>query len=127
MIAVRATQTLKATRTPRVRETPEVASAARRMIRAVAKRAIEHVDIDALTELVALREVLDQAIVDAVAGLRSGSNPYSWADVGRVTGMTRQAAQEKYSPRLPGQPKRVRADRSKPVVQPTPIRRTDAG
>lgn len=97
------------------------------MVKAVKNRAVDHRDVDALAELVTLRTYVDEAIVEAVAGLRSGQYPYSWADVGRVTGMSRSAAQEKFSPREPGQPKRARPERSRQAVQPTPIRRSDAG
>ena len=116
--------TVRATRTPpRYRETPEIAAAARRMVRAVARRAVQDSDIDALSELVTIRSSLDEAIVEAVAGLRSGKHPYSWADVARVTGMTRSAAQERFHPREPGQPKRARPERTRQAVPITPLRR----
>lgn len=82
--------------TPRYRETPELTGAARRMIRAVAKRC--ETDVEALADLAQLRDEIDAALVAAVAGARSGEQvaAYSWADVGRVLGMTRQAAQQRF-------------------------------
>jgi hypothetical protein len=87
----------KADRAPRVRELPEVASAARRMIRAVGERAGQ--DVEGLAELAQLRDAVDQAMTAAVVAARDPqrqSVPYSWADVGRVLGMTRQAAQQRF-------------------------------
>lgn len=79
-------------RAPRVRETPEVAAAAARMIRAVGVRA--GTDVDALVLLVELRAEVDRALVDSVAAARAFG--WSWTDVGRVTGMRRQSAQERW-------------------------------
>lgn len=82
----------------RVRELPEVASAARRMIRAVGQRAAT--DVEGLAELAQLRDVVDEQLREAVNAARAGEGlqgpGYSWADVGRVLGMTRQAAQQRF-------------------------------
>lgn len=77
-------------RTPR--ETPEVADGARRLIRAVARRA--ETDLDALPLLAQLGADVDEAMARAVKGCRDFG--WSWADVGRVLGVTRQAAQKRY-------------------------------
>lgn len=85
------------TRTPRVRETPEVAGAARRMIRAVGERAAT--DVDALPLLAQLRDQVDTELRRAVEAARDQQRnrvPYSWADVGRALGITRQAAQQRF-------------------------------
>lgn len=89
----------KPVKAPRVRETPEVAQAARRMIRAVAARAGS--DVEGLTELARLRDDVDVELRQAVQQLRSGEGlafgaGYSWGDIGRVLGMTRQAAQQRF-------------------------------
>lgn len=85
------------TRAPRVRELPEVAAAARRMIRAVGERAAT--DVEGLAELAQLRDAVDTALHAAVSGARDPGRqrvPYSWAEVGRALGMTRQAAQQRF-------------------------------
>jgi hypothetical protein len=61
----------------------------RRILRALARRMAVS-DPEDLTELLALRDDLDTAIDQAVAGLRASG--YSWADIARGTGTTRQAA-----------------------------------
>lgn len=65
----------------------------RRMIRAHGKRVAEADPVD-LGDLVALREVLDQAVGVAVAGLRAQGN--SWAAIAEGLGISRQAAWEAY-------------------------------
>jgi DNA-binding GntR family transcriptional regulator len=86
----------------RPRETPEYAGAVRRMIRAHGRR-VAAADPEDLAELVAMREVLEAAIAEAVAGQKAD---YSWAMVARGLGTTRQAAQMRY-----GQPVDSRARR----------------
>jgi hypothetical protein len=66
---------------------------ARRIVRAYGRRVADR-DIEALTGLVQLRDELDAAIVDAVHGLHG--NPYSWTEIGRALGITRQAAQMRF-------------------------------
>ena len=53
-------------------------------------------DVEGLAALVALRSELDEAIGSAVRGLREAPWSYSWAEVARVLGTTRQAAQQRY-------------------------------
>lgn len=82
-------------RRPRVeRETFEYAAMMRRMIRAHGRR-VAHADPEDLAELIALHDALDAAIADAIAGQRAHYGR-SWADIGRGTGTTRQAAQMRY-------------------------------
>ena len=55
----------------------------RRVIRAHGRRVI-HADPEDLAELVALRAVVDQAITDAVRGMRA-EHGRSWSDIGRAS------------------------------------------
>lgn len=66
----------------------------RRMVRATSRRVGDR-DIEALAGLAFLRDEVDAAMVAAVADLRE-QHGYSWTDVGRVLGITRQAAQQRY-------------------------------
>lgn len=75
-------------------EAPELASAARRMMRALAVRACEG-DTEAIEQLAQLQADLDAALGSAVAGARSRVG-YSWADVASMVGTTRQAAQQRF-------------------------------
>ena len=65
----------------------------RRVIRAYSRR-IASGDIDALTAMADLATDLDQAIGQAITGLRA--HGYSWADIGTRLGITRQAAQQRW-------------------------------
>ena len=80
-------------RTRRVVENDDYAAFARRVIRAYARR-IADGDIEALTAMTTLAGDLDQAINDAVTGLRECG--YSWAEIARPLGITRQAAQQRW-------------------------------
>lgn len=75
-------------------EAPEVGAAARRFARALARRAAEG-DTEALEELVALRGEVEACIVSAARNLHRFN--YSWTDIGRVLGMTRQAARQRFA------------------------------
>ncbi|MCW3041885.1 MAG: hypothetical protein JWL57_43 [Actinobacteria bacterium] len=79
----------------RVVENPEFAAFARRILRAAARRVADG-DVEGLPGLVALRSEVEAAIGEAIGGLRSPQWSYSWADIARVLGTTRQAAQQRY-------------------------------
>ena len=79
----------------RVVENPEFTAFAARILRAAARRVADG-DVEGLAGLVALRSELDTGINEAVQGLRSPQWSYSWADIARVLGTTRQAAQQRY-------------------------------
>ncbi|MFF4876992.1 hypothetical protein [Micromonospora sp. NPDC000668] len=66
---------------------------ARRIIRAHGRR-VAAGDVEALRDLVALSSVIDDAIGDAVIGLRAFG--YSWAEIGQRLGISRQAAQQRW-------------------------------
>ncbi len=74
-------------------ENDEYGAFARRVIRAYARR-IAAGDIEALAAMTVLANDLDQAISDAVTGLRTYG--YSWAEIARPLGITRQAAQQRW-------------------------------
>lgn len=82
-------------RAPRT-EADEFGGFVRRIIRAYGRRVADR-DIEGLAGLVAARADLDDAIGTAVAGLVASD--YSWADIGRVLGISRQAAQQQHARR----------------------------
>lgn len=87
------TQNTRRRRVRNVVENDQYAAFLRRVIRAYGRR-IASGDIEALTELAALSAELDHATARAVAGLRS--HGYSWAEIARVLGVTRQAAHQRW-------------------------------
>ncbi|SCL36832.1 hypothetical protein GA0074692_4462 [Micromonospora pallida] len=78
-------------------ENDEFAAFARRIIRAHGRR-VATGDVEALRDLTALSAALDDAIGEAVVGLRAFG--YSWAEIGSRLGISRQAAQQRWSDRL---------------------------
>lgn len=81
------------TRTRGAVENREFAAFTRRIIRAHARR-VAAGDVEALTDLVALSAAVDQAITDAVIGLRAFG--YSWTEIATRLGITKQAAQQRW-------------------------------
>lgn len=80
-------------------EAPELASAARRMLRALAVRATEG-DTEAIEQLAQLRGDVDDCLASAVAGARERVG-YSWADIATLTGTSRQNAQQRFGAAQP--------------------------
>ncbi|MEU8427524.1 hypothetical protein [Micromonospora sp. NPDC048887] len=74
-------------------ENDAFAAFARRIIRAHGRR-VATGDVEALRDLVALSSVIDDAIGEAVVGLRQFG--YSWAEIGSRLGISRQAAQQRW-------------------------------
>lgn len=74
-------------------ENKDFAAFARRIVRAFARR-VGDGDIEALADLVAFRDSVDQAIDDAVLGLREWG--YSWTDVAAPLGISKQAARQRW-------------------------------
>jgi hypothetical protein len=66
-----------------------------RVARSLARRA-EGGDIDALEELVKLQRDLDDYIDTAARGLHGEPGRYSWGEIGRWLGITRQAARQRF-------------------------------
>lgn len=85
-------------RTRRVVENDDFAAFATRIVSAQGRR-VAAGDIEALASLSGLSAQVDAAITTAVVGLRQAG--YSWADIGRRLGASRQAAQQRWgtSPR----------------------------
>ncbi|MFI1191832.1 hypothetical protein ACH4T9_00915 [Micromonospora sp. NPDC020750] len=77
-------------------ENDEFAAFARRIIRAHGRR-VATGDVEALRDLLALSDAIDQAVSDAVVGLRAFG--YSWAEIGSRLGISRQAAQQRWGDR----------------------------
>lgn len=74
-------------------ENDDYAAFVRRIIRAYARR-VATGDVEALTDMVGLSGLLDDAIGQAVTGLRA--HGYSWAEIGQRLGISRQAAQQRW-------------------------------
>ena len=77
-------------------ENTDYTAFARRVIRAAGRR-IADGDVDGLAELLTLTGELNTAIDTAVAGLRH--HGYSWTEIATRLGITRQAAQQRWSDR----------------------------
>ena len=77
-------------------ENDEYASFIRRVIRAYARR-VAAGDVDALADMTGLTPELDDAISQAIIGLRKAG--YSWAEIAVRLGVTRQAAQQRWGHR----------------------------
>jgi len=80
-------------RAGRVVQNDEYAAFARRVLRACARRVADG-DVEALTLMLGLSAEIDDAIRQAVTGLRAFG--YSWAEIGSRLGITRQAAQQRW-------------------------------
>lgn len=76
-------------------ECPEVGSAARRMVRALVKRA-EEGDTEAIEQLVETQHEVTQAITAAGQALHSVGG-YSYTELAQVLGTTRQAARQRFA------------------------------
>ena len=88
---------VKASLTPkrraRVVENDQYAAFVRRVIAAYSRR-IAAGDIDAISDMTSIAAELDDAISQAVTGLRAAG--YSWSDIAARLGVTRQAAQQRW-------------------------------
>lgn len=74
-------------------ESPAIGEAICRQIRALVSRA-EEGDTEALEELAHLDAFLERATFDAARGLYRGG--YTWAAIGDLLGVTRQAASQRF-------------------------------
>jgi hypothetical protein len=90
---------VKAGLTPKRRrsvENDEYARFVRRVVHAYARRVADG-DVDALADMTGLATELDEAISQAVIGLRKAG--YSWAEIAGRLGVSRQAAQQRWGRR----------------------------
>lgn len=78
----------------RVTEDTEFAAAARRFVKALGRRAGSN--INTLSFLAGMSELVDEMLTQAVHDLRAEPVCASWAEIGHVLGMTRQAAQQRF-------------------------------
>ncbi len=108
---------VRRTLTPRRRrrevENPEFAGLLRRLMRAYARRVGDEGDLDAFAEFARLLDEGEEHLVDMVAMLRHEPWSYSWAEIGRALGISRQSAQERFrkaggARRVGGQPGHLR-------------------
>lgn len=82
-------------RTRRDVENPEYIDFTRRIIRRAVERIGRDGDLEGLADLADLQNVIAAAIADSVTELRE-EHAFPWSEIGRVLGVTRQAAQQKY-------------------------------
>jgi hypothetical protein len=75
-------------------ENDDYAAFTRRVVAAYGRRIAVHGDVDALAQLVTLGDDIQNAIQNAVTGLRGYG--YSWAEIALRLGITRQAAQQRW-------------------------------
>jgi hypothetical protein len=80
-----------------VRDTGDFLLMVARVVNAAGQRVADGNPED-LAQLLQLRNELDEAIVQAVAGLRDAG--HTWEDIGRVAGTTRQAALMRWGPKI---------------------------
>ena len=89
---------LTSKRRSRVVENDEYAAFLRRVIAAYSRR-VGSGDIEAIGTMAALADDLDDAIRQAITGLRTVG--YSWADIALRLGITRQGAQQRWGGQTP--------------------------
>lgn len=89
------------------RENDEYFQFARRIMVAAGKRVGQGDTVD-LAGLVAVRREMEAVEVAAVAMMRD-RHGYSWSQIGRDLGITRQAAQQYYGRRMAERPQDARA------------------
>ena len=85
---------LTVARPTKYRDTTDFASMMRRMIRAHGRRVADG-DIEDLAELIGLADELDNVIRDTIHHMRHRQE-FSWAAIASATGVTRQAAQQRW-------------------------------
>lgn len=79
-------------------DTDEFLKACSRMLQAAGRRVADGDTVD-LAQLVTLRREFEVIEVEAVVAMRE-RHGYSWAEIGRDLGITKQAAQQYYGRRI---------------------------
>lgn len=90
---------LTRSRRTNVVENDQFGAFARRIIRAYGRR-IAGGDVEALRDLLALNQEIEQATDNAIEGLRDSG--YSWGEIAGRLGVTRQAAHQRWGTRIGG-------------------------
>lgn len=72
----------------------------KRILRATERR-VSAGDIEGLKALAELESEVNRALGKAVARLHDEPWGYSWTDIGRALGVTRQAARQRFTGRFP--------------------------
>lgn len=67
-----------------------------RAVRAYGRRVADG-DLYALADLVKLRDLVDQAIVDGARAAHDSPHHFSWTEIADVLGVTRQAARQRFA------------------------------
>jgi hypothetical protein len=75
-------------------ETEEYVAFLHRILRALSTR-VGDCDVEMLASLASLPDLVEQLLGETVERLRT-THGYSWADIGRALGITRQAAQQRF-------------------------------
>ena len=87
---------MDATQTRCLAESDEYGSFVRRIMRAYGRRVADR-DIEGLAGLAQLQTELTAQIKDTAQALQAQG--YSWAEIGRVLGVSKQAAQQRFGKR----------------------------
>jgi hypothetical protein len=90
-------------RAKRYVESPEIGAMMGRMLRSgLVRRAVEDHEEQALVELVQLHRSIGEAIQEAGRGMAApgedGERMWTYGDLGRLLGITRQSARERFGP-----------------------------
>lgn len=83
----------------KVYEAPEMEQMITRVLKSLVRRAAEG-DLEAISALRNVAEKADDALVSAVQQNREGVNAYSWTEIGRELGISRQGAQQRFEKRV---------------------------
>ena len=76
-------------------DTEEWGAFLERILRATERR-VGNGDIEGLAVIARVQRVVDETMQRSVDRLRAAPWDYSWTDVGRALGITRQAAQQRF-------------------------------
>lgn len=84
-----------ATKTRKTYEAPDMAGFLRRIAKALVRRAAEG-DLETLSAIRQVQADLDAALEQAAAAAHDAG--YSWTEIGRELGISRQAARQRFTP-----------------------------